>query len=332
MPEDSKSGSTRFLLGVDGGGSKTQAVIAKLETEPHEQLQISDFMELARVSAGPGNLITAPEAKANVNTAVATALHAAREKIDRKFQLDAACLSLAGTGRESILKQWQAWTEENSFASKIRITDDVEPILRHCSRDGLAIAVISGTGSIVVARAADGTRIRCGGWGPLFSDEGSGYKIAMQALRYASLHADQRTSHPKLHAIALRYFGVTEFSEIIPKLQGLSRRELADYAKVVIEHNLQCNDETYEVLHAAAWQLASMIKDAASRLNIGQDPFPLAMAGGILGHSETMRYRLEYEVRRKNKFQQLQPTMQLVDDPVSGAVLLAADSLSSREN
>ena len=51
--------------------------------------------------------------------------------------------------------------------------------------DGVGVALIAGTGSVAFGRAADGRTIRCGGWGYLLGDEGSGYAIGRAALRLA---------------------------------------------------------------------------------------------------------------------------------------------------
>src|SRR4029078_4863826 len=47
------------------------------------------------------------------------------------------------------------------------------------------IALIAGTGSIAFGRAADGRTKRCGGWGYLLGDEGSGYSVGRGALSHA---------------------------------------------------------------------------------------------------------------------------------------------------
>ena len=51
------------------------------------------------------------------------------------------------------------------------------------------IAVLSGTGSFATGRDKAGRTATAGGWGPLFSDEGSGYHIGVLCLsRLALLH------------------------------------------------------------------------------------------------------------------------------------------------
>lgn len=48
---------------------------------------------------------------------------------------------------------------------------------------GSGIVVIAGTGSVALARTADGTLLRVGGWGHLLGDPGSGYAVGQRGLR-----------------------------------------------------------------------------------------------------------------------------------------------------
>ena len=58
------------------------------------------------------------------------------------------------------------------------------------------VALISGTGSIAVGAGHNGVRVRAGGWGPLVSDDGSGFSIGSAALRVAAASSDGRQRPP----------------------------------------------------------------------------------------------------------------------------------------
>ena len=63
------------------------------------------------------------------------------------------------------------------------------------------IAVLSGTGSFATGRDKAGRTATAGGWGPLFSDEGSGYHIGVLCLsRLALLHDTHVTASGKKRA------------------------------------------------------------------------------------------------------------------------------------
>src|SRR4029453_12414402 len=68
--------------------------------------------------------------------------------------------------------------------------------------EGWGVALIAGTGSFCWGRDAAGRSARVGGWGFLLGDEGSGYDLAVQALRLATQTADGRAeAHAILRAI-----------------------------------------------------------------------------------------------------------------------------------
>ncbi|MEM7452848.1 MAG: BadF/BadG/BcrA/BcrD ATPase family protein [Planctomycetota bacterium] len=316
MADNDSTAAPRFLLGVDGGGSRTVAAIARLESEG------SAPREIARASSGAGNLVTCSNAREHVLEAISRARVAAARQLGGDFTVGSACLCLAGIARDAILRDWQYWVSSQSFADQIRIADDVEPVLRYGNPDEPALAVVSGTGSIVVGRDKDGNRIRCGGWGSRISDEGSGYHIATEALRCAGLHEDRRSSFPSLHAAALDHFDEVKFTDLIPQLESRGRREIAMFARRVVELAEQQSEEAGEVLQGAARQLAELVTDVARQIDPGCGGFHVVMAGGVLCNSQTLRELLTKEL---SKVPGLQHSFQLVDDPVSGALLLAAD-------
>ena len=56
--------------------------------------------------------------------------------------------------------------------------------------------VISGTGSVALARDASGREKQTGGWGYLFGDEGSGWWIGVELLR-AAFASSRRARSPR---------------------------------------------------------------------------------------------------------------------------------------
>ncbi|HZK75566.1 MAG TPA: BadF/BadG/BcrA/BcrD ATPase family protein, partial [Candidatus Kapabacteria bacterium] len=68
--------------------------------------------------------------------------------------------------------------------SKIHIESDATLTLKTVLAEGEeGILLIAGTGSVVFYQPSGGPAHRIGGWGPLLSDEGSGYRIGLRALR-----------------------------------------------------------------------------------------------------------------------------------------------------
>jgi N-acetylglucosamine kinase-like BadF-type ATPase len=68
--------------------------------------------------------------------------------------------------------------------ARLHIESDATLTLKAAIPNGEpGILLIAGTGSVIYYRTADGDVRRIGGWGPILSDEGSGYRIGLRALR-----------------------------------------------------------------------------------------------------------------------------------------------------
>jgi N-acetylglucosamine kinase-like BadF-type ATPase len=100
-------------------------------------------------------------------------------------------------------------------------------------RDG--ISIVAGTGSIAYGERG-GAAARCGGWGELFSDEGSAYWIACRGLNLFTRMSDGRADRGPLHAIVRRHFGIDEDLDLCGRVYsrlGGDRAQIAQLCKLV---------------------------------------------------------------------------------------------------
>lgn len=95
------------------------------------------------------------------------------------------------------------------------------------------ITVVAGTGTIAMAQSHDQI-IRCGGWGYQIGDEGSGYWIGKQLLKYFTYQADGRCPKDDVYSAIMTYFRLEQPYDIISKISRLEneRTEIASLAKV----------------------------------------------------------------------------------------------------
>ena len=183
-----------LLIGLDGGGSHTVAVVA---TTSQASDGSAKWSIVGRGQAGPCNRNSVGKERAfqAMDQAVAGAFAAAG--IDRR-QADAACLGLAGVDRPDDKAIVHEWTQQVQLASHAYITNDAELLLAAGTPEGWGVAIVAGTGSIAFGRAPDGRIDRAGGWGHILGDEGSAYGIVTDALRASARAADQRGPHTVL--------------------------------------------------------------------------------------------------------------------------------------
>ncbi len=137
-----------WAIGVDGGGTKTEAWLAH---GPRSAPQL-----LGRGSAGPGNPQAAGVAGASEN--ILAAIRAAFADAELRTQsVGTACLALAGVGRETLRAQMQHWAQSAGLAQQIQVVHDAQAVLAGGTPHGCGIALICGTGSLAFGLTATGS-------------------------------------------------------------------------------------------------------------------------------------------------------------------------------
>lgn len=166
----------RLFLGVDGGGSKTLAVIVDAVGR-----------ECGRGVAGSSNheVVGLDFAITAIDAAVRQAAVAAQTELP----LAVAWLGLAGVDHPENVATLMPHVR--SLATTVRLTNDAELVLSALPHQ-VGVALIAGTGSIAMGRNALEKHVRVGGWGHVLGDEGSGYTIGREGLQHAVRAADRR--------------------------------------------------------------------------------------------------------------------------------------------
>jgi N-acetylmuramic acid 6-phosphate etherase len=296
-----------LLLGVDGGGSRTVALLARL-----------DGVVIGRGEAGPSN----PQA-----VGVEAALRAIDVAVGRAFtvagrprgEVAAACLGLAGVGRPDDERPIREWAERHRLASVVEVTSDVSLLLAAGTPDGWGVALVAGTGSIALARDRDGRTARAGGWGHLLDDAGSGYALALAGLRAVVRAADGRGPATALSERLLERLGLSRPQELVGAVYrgGLDRTALAALAPLVLDAAEAGDTVAADLVEQGASELALMTAAAARPLSLGGDPVPLALAGGLLLGSDGYRGQLLRALERVGF--RADPVAQ-VHEPAKGAL------------
>lgn len=307
-----------FVLGVDGGGSKTVAWLARCT--PGIEVEV-----VGRGQAGPSNPMAVGEtlALSNLAQAVAEACHEAG--VDSSG-LAAAVLGVAGSDRPETRDPILHLARR--FASQVRVVHDGQLVLAAGSDQGWGVALISGTGSFAFARDRSGRSVRVGGWGWLMGDEGSGYAIGRAALQAVAQAADGRAADTQLLPRLLDRFQCHQPLELIHAVRPIAtdRAAIAALAEYVFQAAEHGDLVAQRIVEHAANDLAAMVQAAAVRLGLADQPFPLALGGGVLlgGLAGPVLLRIA------QLGLQAQPH-HAVPEPVAGAVRLAARMVDSGE-
>src|SRR5438105_659794 len=175
-----------YFLGVDGGASKTAALV----TDDSGKC-------LGDGVAGPSNHLrvgietAARNIERAVNKALVTADVASRE-------IHWAYCGIAGADhpahRQEVVDSLSIFFPRGNFT----VDNDARIALTGAIGFGGGVVVIAGTGSVAFGRNEAGTEARAGGWGPTIGDEGSGFGIARNGLSAIVRSYDGRGPATKL--------------------------------------------------------------------------------------------------------------------------------------
>ena len=275
-----------IVVGVDGGGSKTLVMVAD-----------GRGAEVVSVEAGPSAV--RPDEGDRSATVLATAVRDALAAAGMSHVLPKVlCVGVAGVGRESERQAlWQALASAD-LAEEVVVHTDATIALDDAFAEGPGILLIAGTGSIAYGRGPTGATARCGGWGPVFGDEGSGSWIGRRALSVVTAAHDGREPETTLTGAILTAAQVNQVEDLIAWAAGASPAMLATLAPAVANAAEGGDLRANALLSIAAEELALHVRTLARRLfGDEQAAAPVAFAGGLLARGTLLRKRLEQRLK-----------------------------------
>lgn len=297
-----------LLLGIDGGGTKTQALLAD---ESGHVLGIG--------FAGSANYHAVGAQAAQQAILDATALAFVHAGIVMK-EPDAVCLGLAGVDRPADRERFGAWLATSWPHARKVLVNDAALVLAAGTPDGWGVGLICGTGSIAIGRNQNGRTARAGGWGYLLGDEGSGFDMGLLALRSIARAADGRGPQTTLTQSILNRLKLAQPTDLVAHIYqpSVPRPEIAELAALVETAAAEGDGVALGIVAHASNELVHAIAAVSNTLSLF-DQTPCALAGGILTKGSILRQAVLSKASESGL--QLQPVT-LVDQPAHGAIKL----------
>jgi N-acetylglucosamine kinase-like BadF-type ATPase len=274
-----------FVLGFDGGGTKTDCVLMN-----------ASGAVLARSQAGPSNPL-----RVGFGAALASVRDAAREataaaKILAGESPLALCTALGGVGPPESAEKMRLLLASEFPKSKIRVCTDLDSALA-AAGIGPVIVLDAGTGSFAIGRNADGETARAGGYGSQIGDEGSAYDIGRRAVLTAMHENDRTGADSAFGQRLLRELGCTTWSEVKARAQAASDEVFPRLFSVVASLAEANETEAQEILRAAASDLVLQAENLAHRLKLRGQGLFIAKMGGMIGRSKFLETHLDDHLR-----------------------------------
>ena len=302
-----------LLLGVDGGNTKTVAVVVTGD---------GDVVGTGRGGCGDIHNASGPEAA--VREIVGAASAALDEAGAAAPDLAAAAFSLAGAD----------WPEDFAYLrrelrGRLALGEDPEIVndavggLRSGRDDMIGVAVVIGTYSAVAARNAAGELFHLGFW----PDSTGAHALGSQALAAVWRHMLDLGPETSLLGRALDRWGAANAHELLhalTRIGGPEESEARRFADAVLDEAEAGDRVARTIVQAVAGRMGDYARVCASRTGQLGAPFPLVLCGSVLRHpSPLLRSVL---LSRVPGGEPVYPDV----EPVAGAVLLSADRVGAR--
>jgi glucosamine kinase len=262
----------RFVLGFDGGGTKTECVLMDETGEMR-----------AKGRSGPSNPM-----RVGFDAAFAAVCEAGRKAIQNAKLLPedvrVVCAGLAGAAQPESQRKLSLLLAEEYPGNAIEVCTDLDLTLE-ATGDPRAIVLIAGTGSGAVGRDLNGRVIRVGGHGPLLGDEGSAYDVGRHASIAALREYDRGMPDSPLAARILRELGIANWEDFHLPVYSAPDEVFPRIFPVVTAAADEGDSNARALLQDAAAELAGLVADLVARLQWKSEKFLLAKSGGMVGRS-----------------------------------------------
>lgn len=260
-----------IILGADLGGSSMRVALYDHGAERGRSEGLGEPMRTGR---GGG-------------IAAALAAHV-RPLLSRAGVARADCLVIgaSGAGGEAEQRELEQAVGSERLAWRVHVTTDAELARAAAFLGDPGVLIIAGTGSIVVALDDAGRIVRRGGLGWRMGDDGSGYQIAVAALRAVGRSHDGLgpATHLAEHLpVAARVAGI---GTLIRWSTTASVAEVAALAPAVIAAADIGDEVAMSIIHQSVEHLVALAASA------GAGPLPVALSGGLLAPGRPLRDRV----------------------------------------
>lgn len=290
--------SSGTVVGLDIGGSKTRGIVW------------TNGVITADASVGSANV---------QNVSVATA----REHMAELFaQLEVPNATVVFAGAGGVDNDDDAAALRDLIApfvpgAQITVVHDTRLLLA-AGGATVGVAVIAGTGSAAWGSNAAGEQARAGGWGYLLGDEGSGYWLGREAVRYSLHQMDLGAEADELTLGLLDYCKLSHPGELIGHFhQGTTRRYWAAASPVIFAAAANGHKQALLLVDQAGQDLAAMAYQVADQLGIAG---PIVLGSGLGSNVPALQQSFTKHLAAKG----ITDVRILAQDPIFGVPLLVA--------
>jgi N-acetylglucosamine kinase len=303
--------SMKYVLGFDGGGTKTECV-----------LMDESGAILARSRSGPSNAVNVG-AVASAAALAAAGTEALRSAAKSSFDVAYLLAGISGAGEPSARAEIQANLKPVFPDATIVITSDLVLSLA-ATGEIPSLVVIAGTGSAVLGRTSPLKVARAGGFGPIIGDAGSANDIGRKTVARCFQKFLNNEKFLLTEQIC-RTFDCT-WTQFVDRARNQPTVIFPKLFPIVVKAAESGDSCARALLTSAAKDLQQQVVEVLRQLQLQNTNFFLAKTGGVFDGSAFLNAEFDCLVREVAPNVRIGPLPRPVAE---SAALLARDALTA---
>lgn len=317
MPHKVAASDATYFLGFDGGGTKTECVLADVEGRV-----------VGRSVGGPSNPLRAGYTRAWFALSEAADVVLSRQKLSAGH-IRGVCAGLGGAGRLGVVRRATTFFAQAYPNAEVRVTTDLEIALESAFGSADGIILLAGTGSAAFGRGENGKTARAGGRGPWFSDEGSAFDIGRRAFKAVVEAEESRGPETALSKRILKWHQAHDWDSLLDHVSKNPDDVFPKTFPLVAELAERGDEVARGILSAAALSLAELAACVVDQLGWRSREIPVAKVGGVYGRSKHFDAAIDAELNRSLGRVRLVP---IAISPAEAAARLAVELARAKGN
>jgi N-acetylglucosamine kinase-like BadF-type ATPase len=317
MAEKIAPADATYFLGFDGGGTKTECVLAD-----------ADGRVIARSTGGPSNPARTGYTRAWFSLSDAADAVLKHEKITSRH-IRGVCAGLGGAGRSGVARRVKTFFERGFPNAHVNVITDLELALEAAFGAAEGLILVAGTGSAAFGRDANGKTARAGGRGPWFSDEGSAFDIGRRAVQAVALAEEHRGPATALSGRLLEFHLARGWDQLGEQITKNPDSVFPKTFPLVAELAEASDAVSRQILLTAAGSLAALAASVVAELGWRDRDVSLAKVGGAVDHSKFLDAAIDAELKKQISRVTL---VALKFTPAEAAVRMAVRHASAKGN
>jgi N-acetylglucosamine kinase-like BadF-type ATPase len=305
----------KYLIGMDGGGTKTKCIITDLELN-----------SIFETTGGPSNFLMLGNDKVSETILELITECVKNQKINFD-DIESIVLGTTGGGRRSDaesleLSILESAKSKNLTLKKFRVESDARIALEGAFSGKPGSILIAGTGSIMFGKDANGEIHRVGGFGRFLGDEGSGYRIGQRGLNAVAKDFDGRGNKTLMTEFVLKQFSISSPELLITEIYR-NNFDIASAAPIVLEAAEKNDKEAIKIIESEADEMILHISAMKEKLN--EKTFYVSLVGSLLTKENYYSYLFKEKVVKKFSNVVIK---EAENPPEIGAVLMAKNNIN----